>query len=179
MYGAYGSLWSMNETAEDIIFQVICSATISLESETRSDTRESYSSSMSEIISLTRNFSAVCTFYARILLNNSGIEQQLRIIIYVILQAGITDITYLPEDGRVLRWILQFKMILLAISRNVTCVRTFNFENEYLRLIRIRLPKNWVTYTHSRSKKRIVKISKNLSREWIYATDALTWTKAK
>lgn len=92
-----------NETAEDIIFQVICSATISLESETRSDTRESYSSSMSEIISLTRNFSAVCTFYARILLNNSGIEQQLRIIIYVILQTGITDITYLPEDGRVLR----------------------------------------------------------------------------
>lgn len=154
MYGAYGSLWSMvlsNETTEDIIFQVICSATISLESETRSDTRESYSSSMCEIISLANNFSAICTFYARILLNNSGIEQQLRIIIYVILQAGITDITYfallLLEDGRVRRWVSQFKMILLAISRNVTCVKTFNFENEYLRLIQIRLPKNWVTCT--------------------------------
>lgn len=39
-----------NETTEDMIFQVIRNATISLESETGSDTRESYFSSMSEII---------------------------------------------------------------------------------------------------------------------------------
>lgn len=39
-----------NETTEDMIFQVIRNATTSLESETGSDTRESYSSSMSEII---------------------------------------------------------------------------------------------------------------------------------
>lgn len=39
------------------------------------------------------------------------------------------------------------KTILLAISRNVTYVKTFNFENEYLRLIQIKLPKNPVTYT--------------------------------
>lgn len=38
-------------------------------------------------------------------------------------------------------------MILLAISRNVTYVKTFNFEDEYLRLIEIKLPKNPVTYT--------------------------------
>lgn len=75
-----------NETTEDMIFQVIRNATISLESETGSDTRESYSSSMSEIISLARHFSGVCTFYTRLLINNSEIEQiMLRIIIYVIL----------------------------------------------------------------------------------------------
>lgn len=44
--------------------------------------------------SVVSNVWRVCTFYTRILINNSEIEQQLRIIIYVILLAGITDITF-------------------------------------------------------------------------------------
>lgn len=44
--------------------------------------------------SVVSNVWRVCTFYTRILINNSEMEQQLRIIIYVILLAGITDITF-------------------------------------------------------------------------------------